>query len=88
MTVQNISSIYIRKLHALLGSNNENELFLAQEMHMLKTSQTCSSCNRPMLLTRTTKNSLGFRWRCNKPCRREISLLEGSFFDESKLWIE
>ena len=41
-----------------------------------------------MSIVSTSKTSFPFRWRCPHPCRKELSIRAGTFFDASKLGVD
>lgn len=56
-----------------------------QHLNLIANSIICKSCNKPMVLEKSGRCSDGYRWRCRRPCRREVSTRVGSIFSKSKL---
>jgi transposase-like protein/IS1 family transposase len=81
----NLRTINLKILHNFLGPHNENDLDFSRRVGLVKESMTCIICGSSMSLVSTTKSSSNQRWRCPRPCRKETSVLQYSFFEGSKL---
>lgn len=63
----------------------EKSVSFLQGIGLLPKEKTCPICSIKMKLIPSKKTTDGVRFRCKRPCRNEISIREGSFFEGSKL---
>ncbi|KAF7684985.1 hypothetical protein CDIK_4266 [Cucumispora dikerogammari] len=80
----NLKKMNISKLIRATKTNARTILF-CQEIGLISKWKLCPSCGESMNLHRGGGCIENLRWRCDRPCRKEISLRKQSFFQGSNL---
>lgn len=83
----NPEELNLKKLHFALGENGEGGVEYAESLGLLPLSRRCTSCGNLMIKTKSEKVLSKFKWRCRRPCRKELCFLTGTFFEGTNLQI-
>lgn len=65
--------------------NRTKTIEFCMNIGMLRREISCTSCGRNMSLVKGGHCQDNFRWRCGRPCRKEVSIRKGTFFEKSNL---
>ncbi|XP_066936947.1 uncharacterized protein [Clytia hemisphaerica] len=65
----------------LLGNDKIAIIHFLQGQGLLSVVKMCQTCGSPMQLEANRQCRDGFRWRCNRPCRRCLRLRNGTIFE-------
>lgn len=65
--------------------DKENSISFLQRIGLLPSNKLCPLCTNEMTLVTSNRTSDGVKFRCKRPCRKEISIRKNTFFCNSNL---
>ncbi len=66
-------------------NTKENVIDFLMEYKLIPEKRVCTVCSNEMNIQKEGKNKIGYRYRCPRPCRKEISILKDTFFENCSI---